>query len=487
MFFQTVIVALFVWKVAADDYAVVIDAGSTGSRSFVYQFGSDSSGSRKIIAHQGQKVMPGLSSFGEHPEDAPEYLAPLLIYAATMIAPEDHAKTKVYIKATAGMRLIPEEQQQSIWSHLISGIISHPAIPFKITPDDFGTIDGYFEAYYAVLASNYIAGRIDGNLRRIPGTTMIGAMDMGGSSTQLIFYNGSESSDVVTADQFWSHSWLSYGVVKVRERLWEQLQQKHLAAVETSESALIVVPNPCTNAGYREELSETVALVGTGEPERCTEEIKALMWPQGCEPGRACPVDGIEHPPVRHEFYGMSVYFFALDCVKHFVGKDSLLLNWPNPSIDEIKVAAHRFCSIEWEAMAEDFATNKHPYTRNYQLSQRCVESLYIATLLEHGFGFHSEYRGITIALEVEGTEVEWTLGYALSEVKFYQEPVMDEVEELIPETTSTETTKAASSENILASLFKSIVKAIMRSNRFLLIVIPGKILAILRKIFRIA
>ena len=88
----------------AQNYAVVVDAGSTGSRAFIYEFRHDANGGRHISALHVQKVMPGLSSFGEHPQDAVAYLAPLLHNAASVIDPSHHNQTKVYIKATAGMR-----------------------------------------------------------------------------------------------------------------------------------------------------------------------------------------------------------------------------------------------------------------------------------------------------------------------------------------------------------------------------------------------
>jgi GDA1/CD39 (nucleoside phosphatase) family len=54
-------------------------------------------------------------------------------------------------------------------------------------------------------------------------------------------------------------------------------------------------------------------------------------------------------------------------------------------------------------------------------LHNRCLEALYMTTLLEHGFGFDSSHRNITLALEVMGHEVEWTLGFALAEVPLPQ------------------------------------------------------------------
>jgi len=44
-------------------------------------------------------------------------------------------------------------------------------------------------------------------------------------------------------------------------------------------------------------------------------------------------------------------------------------------------------------------------------------QGLYIVTLLDEAFGFSRQDRDITLALKVQGLEVEWTLGYALAEV----------------------------------------------------------------------
>ena len=46
-----------------------------------------------------------------------------------------------------------------IWSTLLKGLKSDPDIPFILERDNFGTIDGYSEGYFAVLASNFIANR----------------------------------------------------------------------------------------------------------------------------------------------------------------------------------------------------------------------------------------------------------------------------------------------------------------------------------------
>lgn len=117
-------------------------------------------------------------------------------------------------------------------------------------------------------------------------------------------------------------------------------------------------------------------------------------------------------------FYAMSVYFFALDCMRELGPLD--LDHWPAPSLHEVEEAAHHFCGMSWDALKADYeGVDRHAWTTPEQLSDRCFEVLYIITILEKGFGFDKFARSITFALEVGGKEVEWTLGFALAEVDF--------------------------------------------------------------------
>ena len=148
-------------------YAVVIDAGSTGSRSFVLNITMQPNVaySRHLTSITREKVRPGLSSFSDRPLDAVEYIAPLLVDAATVIPEQYHSSTQVFIKGTAGMRLLDANKQKDIWDAIYHGLNSKETIPFRIEYDNLGTINGHQEAYYAVLSSNYIEGSINGDLR----------------------------------------------------------------------------------------------------------------------------------------------------------------------------------------------------------------------------------------------------------------------------------------------------------------------------------
>jgi hypothetical protein len=95
------------------EYAIVVDAGSGGSRMFFYQM-HGAGRNLTVSALTRFSVEPGLSAFVGRPEAAAGYLAPLFNHALAEIPPEQHEDTPVFIKSTAGMRLVPEHEQAQV-------------------------------------------------------------------------------------------------------------------------------------------------------------------------------------------------------------------------------------------------------------------------------------------------------------------------------------------------------------------------------------
>ena len=146
------------------DYAIVIDAGSTGSRAFVFTILSGPNGKERVSGETCGKIRPGLASFATNQTGIRDHLVPLLQECEKLVPYERRDEIDLFIKGTAGMRLLPSDDQQNLWSHIVTTLQNAPEILFKINPENFGTISGHMEAFYAVLASNYIAGNIDANL-----------------------------------------------------------------------------------------------------------------------------------------------------------------------------------------------------------------------------------------------------------------------------------------------------------------------------------
>lgn len=178
MFYPTTIIVWALWTLwciaitaevvtgQQELYAVVVDAGSTGSRGFVYKlrFSSDGQTRASISAESCGKVRPGLSSFVSNPEAVVEYFMPLIIQAKSLVPTQHLHDTALYIKGTAGMRILSDDEQYRLWQEVERGLRAHADVPFVVAAPNLGTISGHMEAFYAVLASNYIAGSIDADL-----------------------------------------------------------------------------------------------------------------------------------------------------------------------------------------------------------------------------------------------------------------------------------------------------------------------------------
>ena len=193
-------------------YAVVMDAGSSGTRAYLYTWPQHSGDPHQLLRitpllQDGEpmvkKVTPGLSSMGDTPDNSFEYLRPLLQFASENIPAEKHKATPLYILATAGMRLLEKEQQEAVIANVRKGIKEN--FDFYFPDGHLEIISGKQEGIYQWLAINYVLGKFehadhasaneelvavepahtsrDSGLVFRPRT--VGALDMGGASMQL--------------------------------------------------------------------------------------------------------------------------------------------------------------------------------------------------------------------------------------------------------------------------------------------------------------
>lgn len=383
-----------------------------------------------------------------------EHLVPLFEYAAEVIPPEYHAYTSVKYQATAGMRLLEEAEQEAVYDALYQGLMETSSFVFRgMERGDIATLSGELEGFYGAVAANYLQGVVDAQLRfkhSRDGTSQemhpgpFGALDMGGSSTQIVFLPDGHVKQPIhetcsvddyqeescpspnplqlNGDHFFSVSYLSYGVDQFRERLWTTLVEERQAESDSLHCANKVIQNPCANKGFKAEWMG-FTLVGTGDADGCIQQTRRLIphpeLPHDTPEEINNQVGGVEHPPISGKFLAMSLYFFAFDSLRifsepHQEAHNALSSSWPNPSIQELQDALHGLCSRDWEGDMEHLHS-VHPFTRKEVLPHRCFETVYMVTLLKEGFGFHPSSRDITFTFLVEGSEVEWTLGMALS------------------------------------------------------------------------
>lgn len=162
----------------ARTYTIFVDAGSTGSRLHVYQI-NQSIVIPEVIDIFSISTTPGLSSFAAHPEKSGESLK-VLFDGATQFLQNQHIdlrEVSVHVLATAGMRLLPENQQRAIYSNVTDYLKAHYAYPLK----NVKTISGQMEGVYGWLDVNYLLGNFQHH------QPTVGSIEMGGASTQIAF------------------------------------------------------------------------------------------------------------------------------------------------------------------------------------------------------------------------------------------------------------------------------------------------------------
>jgi len=498
-------------------YRIVIDGGSTGSRLHIFEFvrgddvdsieGTQFDLGTSCIRRGSSKAYTPMSAFGRvglnpaplNSTHVASHLLPLFEYAATVVPAQYHGSTPVKYQATAGMRLLELDEQDAVYDSLYEGLIESDTFVFPLERSDIATLGGDLEGFYGAVAANYLKGVIDTKLRMKPilkqdsdslaSDTIsaepqqddashnhgpLGALDMGGSSTQIVFLpssGGAKSADEAqTCDSylvnetesmdsscdesgqdnaipsqlngadFFSTSYLSYGVDQFRERLWDLWvsDAQEEAGGDTRSCVSKMLPNPCSFKGYEIEW-KGFTFVGTGDAHECSEQVRRLIphYEEDAEFDVSLgeKVGGIEHPPVRGKFFAMSLYYFTLDSLRVLShpaedAHEALNLSWPTPSIEELHNALEGLCSRSWQGDLEDIQHDAHTYTRAEVLPHRCIESVYMVTLLRDGFGFDSSSRDITFTFEVEGSEVEWSLGMALVEFAQDEESAVSRMNE---------------------------------------------------------
>ncbi|KAI8053392.1 nucleoside phosphatase GDA1/CD39, partial [Syncephalis plumigaleata] len=169
----------------------LIDAGSSGSRIYPFYWSSISSNRTHVAVHpllnaEGTaqleaKVKPGLSK--QTPESVAAYLEPLIKSATQFIPQSHHASTPIYLKATAGMRLVPQDERQALINATVAFMSDKSKVPFEFD-EKVGAqvIPGEQEGVYGWLAANTLLDEL-----RTSNQTTVAALDLGGASTQITF------------------------------------------------------------------------------------------------------------------------------------------------------------------------------------------------------------------------------------------------------------------------------------------------------------
>ncbi|CAG8762670.1 11306_t:CDS:2, partial [Racocetra persica] len=207
-------------------YALMLDAGSTGSRIHVYKF-NYCKASPELEDEVFHHIQPGLSAYPDDADAAARSLDVLLKVALDNVPKELQHCTPIAVKATAGLRLLGQEKSalilKAVHYHLETNY------PFPIIEEDGVVImDGKDEGVYAWITVNYLLEKI-GSLEKLQTAAIF---DLGGGSTQIVFEPEMTDGEEVAEGEhkyeleygghkyvLYQHSYLHYGLMEARKAI----------------------------------------------------------------------------------------------------------------------------------------------------------------------------------------------------------------------------------------------------------------------------
>lgn len=157
-------------------YAVVIDAGSTGSRVLAFEFHRAYLDGRLVLDSElFKELKPGLSS--QTPDEGAKQIDKLLDEARKYIPKDLWSKTPLVLKATAGLRMLGPGQADNILNtirELFQGS------GFQVNEESVEIMHGSDEGIFSWFTINFLLGRLNGK-------NTVAALDLGGGSTQVTY------------------------------------------------------------------------------------------------------------------------------------------------------------------------------------------------------------------------------------------------------------------------------------------------------------
>jgi guanosine-diphosphatase len=254
-------------------YALMIDAGSTGSRIHIYKF--NNCGPSPVYEYEVFKQRrPGLSNYKGEPLGAASSLDELMDEAERVVPESLWKCTPVAVKATAGLRLLGAVESAEILEAVRQRL--REKYQFSLRSDeDVVIMDGKDEGLYAWITANYLLDTIRANSP--PESTSYAVLDLGGASTQIVFEpvfdekrpdsmleEGEHKYDLEFAGKkrvLYQHSYLGYGLMKAREGVHSLVE--FLASTKDLERGTIT--NPCLAHGMMKEVNITNTKSGVEE------------------------------------------------------------------------------------------------------------------------------------------------------------------------------------------------------------------------------
>ena len=322
-----------------------------------------------------QEKKPGLSSYAEKPSDGAASISALLDLAKERIPEAAWSRTPVTLRATAGLRLLPQQQSEALILAVKNTLDTSGFVNEGV--DIMSELD---EGVFGWLTVNYLLHALDQ-----PADSYV-ALDLGGGSTQITFAPRDQAtlatapaSYLHTASVFgkeqtlYTHSYLGAGLMAAREGVFRLNDPPEATSLA---SACVVVEEEVVYRKYKVKKEKKAG------SSACMAEVKQFLG--------SVRIDQSKELPTRKTVAFSYFYDRAVDAGLIKKGENGIV------TVQQFLGAAETACDKADPASS--------PFL--------CIDLTFISGLLHHGYQLPGSAE-LGLYKKIDGHETSWALGAA--------------------------------------------------------------------------
>ncbi|XP_065551825.1 ectonucleoside triphosphate diphosphohydrolase 8-like isoform X2 [Lathamus discolor] len=276
-------------------YGMVFDAGSSHTSLFVYEWDSDKENDTGVVSQtlscdvHGQ----GISSYASDPLEAGDSIRECLEKALKVVPATKQREVPAYLGATAGMRLLRE--QNSSAAEQVLAEVAKTMQEYPVAFKGARILTGEEEGAYGWITINYLL------------------------------------------DSFTKESSPS---ARVRHPCYPTGYNETVSLSSFRTSPCTNQSDPRLGPGDR-----NITLEGRGDASGCLAAIKKLFNFSACGQSQDCTFDGIYQPPVRGQFIAFSAFYYNFKFLNLTKGQ----------ALATVRETIERFCTRSWEDLSASY------------------------------------------------------------------------------------------------------------------------------------
>ena len=364
---------------ARQRYGVVVDAGSSSTKCTVLTWNETKSGVPEL-AQIGDRIVVNikLASAATDPTVVPTIFNEIIRKIAGRIPANEISRTRLLVGATAGIRVLPVDDQKKVMTDVYYFLRIHS--PYRVKRDYVRVLEGYEEGIYGWLSMSLLTGRFAAKT-----TNTTAFSDMGGSSMELVYETGDRKRHVhdvtVGSEVFhlFSYCYDGYGADAVVDYI--------IPKVNGSE-------HPCFLRGHNFTFRGQ-SYYGTGDVEGCVRLINETLI-------NVPEMMGVDYPSKSEITDVVGASFFSV--IVAFMNLTT------NSTVEDL-----RGRMLEWSSLTWDQVDGKYP---NYpKCGNYMMLGWYCYHVLVDGYKFNDDNAKFWFLYTVKGRQVDWTLGALLTHI----------------------------------------------------------------------